>query len=81
MEHASDLTGLAVVILTALGCGMAMARFRQPALVGYLFAGVPGATTPVVLEADGRSVAAWAGQQLVYVLMTGGGTDALRRIL
>jgi len=40
MEHASDLTGLAVVILTALACGMAMARFHQPALVGYLFAGV-----------------------------------------
>lgn len=40
MEHASNLTGLAVVILTALACGMAMARFHQPALVGYLFAGV-----------------------------------------
>jgi CPA2 family monovalent cation:H+ antiporter-2 len=40
MEHATDLTGLAVVVLTALACGMVMARFRQPALVGYLLAGV-----------------------------------------
>jgi CPA2 family monovalent cation:H+ antiporter-2 len=40
MEHASNLTGLAVVVLTALGCGMVMARFRQPAIVGYLVAGV-----------------------------------------
>jgi CPA2 family monovalent cation:H+ antiporter-2 len=40
MEHAIDLTGLALVVLTALACGMVMARFRQPALVGYLIAGV-----------------------------------------
>lgn len=40
MEHASNLTGLTVVILTALACGMAMARFHQPAIVGYLVAGV-----------------------------------------
>lgn len=40
MEHASDLTGLAIVVLTALTCGMVMARIRQPALVGYLIAGV-----------------------------------------
>ena len=40
MEHASELTGLAYVVLTALVCGMAFAHFRQPALVGYLLAGV-----------------------------------------
>ncbi len=36
MEHAADITGLAFVVLTALVCGMVMAHFRQPALVGYL---------------------------------------------
>jgi len=40
MEHAADLTGIAFVIITALICGMAMAHFRQPPLVGYLLAGV-----------------------------------------
>ncbi len=40
MEITNDLTGLATVVLTALGCGMVMAHFRQPALVGYLLAGI-----------------------------------------
>jgi CPA2 family monovalent cation:H+ antiporter-2 len=40
MESVNDLTGLATVVLTALGCGMVMAHFRQPAMVGYLLAGM-----------------------------------------
>jgi len=36
---------------------------------------------PVLLAEGERSVATWAGQGLVYVLMTKGGTDALERIL
>lgn len=36
----SSLTGIAIVALAALVCGIAMERFRQPALVGYILAGV-----------------------------------------
>jgi len=36
----TQLTGIAVVALAALGCGLIMQRFRQPALVGYILAGV-----------------------------------------
>ena len=36
----SNLTGIAVVVLAALVCGMAMEKLRQPALVGYILAGV-----------------------------------------
>ncbi|MDJ0610156.1 MAG: cation:proton antiporter [Kiloniellales bacterium] len=36
----SQLTGLALVVLAALGCGMAMQRFRQPAVAGYILAGM-----------------------------------------
>ncbi len=36
----SNLTGIAVVVLAALLCGIAMERLRQPALVGYILAGV-----------------------------------------
>ncbi len=36
----SNLTGIAVVVLAAVICGMAMERFRQPAIVGYILAGV-----------------------------------------
>lgn len=40
MEHAAELTGFAVVALSALIGGMVMARFRQPPMVGYIMAGV-----------------------------------------
>ncbi len=54
MEHASDLTGLAYVVLTALVCGMVFVHFRQPALVGYLLAGVLlGPTGFEVVESHG----------------------------
>jgi CPA2 family monovalent cation:H+ antiporter-2 len=54
MEHASDLTGLAFVVLTALACGMLLAHFRQPPLVGYLLAGVLlGPTGFEVVESEG----------------------------
>ncbi len=38
-DHA-QLTGIALVVLAALGGGLLMQRFRQPALVGYIVAGV-----------------------------------------
>ena len=40
MDAHVNLTGMAVVGLSALLCGMLMARLRQPALVGYIIAGV-----------------------------------------
>jgi CPA2 family monovalent cation:H+ antiporter-2 len=43
MESASDhaqLTGLAIVALAALVCGMVMRRFKQPAVAGYILAGI-----------------------------------------
>ena len=38
--HGEELTGLAVVVTAALLCGMIMQRFRQPAIAGYIVAGV-----------------------------------------
>ncbi len=38
-ETASALTGLAIVALAALACGMVMRRFKQPAVMGYILAG------------------------------------------
>jgi CPA2 family monovalent cation:H+ antiporter-2 len=40
MSIHSDLTALAIVVLAALACGMIMTRLRQPAVVGYILAGV-----------------------------------------
>jgi CPA2 family monovalent cation:H+ antiporter-2 len=38
-EHA-QLTGLAIVVVAALACGLTMKRFKQPAVLGYILAGV-----------------------------------------
>lgn len=40
LDHGTQLTGIAMVALAALGCGLIMQRLRQPALVGYILAGV-----------------------------------------
>ncbi len=40
MPGHSELTALAIVILAALLCGMVMTKLRQPAIVGYILAGV-----------------------------------------
>ncbi|NFV81304.1 iron transporter MagA [Magnetospirillum aberrantis] len=38
--HNTQLTAAALVALVALLCGVVMTRFRQPAIVGYILAGV-----------------------------------------
>jgi len=54
MEHAANLTGLTFVVMTALIFGMIMAHFRQPAIVGYLIAGVVlGPTGLGIVESRG----------------------------
>lgn len=40
MEHGTDFTGLALVAAAATLCGMALARLKQPPIVGYILAGV-----------------------------------------
>jgi CPA2 family monovalent cation:H+ antiporter-2 len=39
-EHGTDLTGLALVVLAALVCGLAVRWVKQPSVVGYILAGV-----------------------------------------
>ena len=40
MDGALHLTGITIVVLGAMGCGMAMTALRQPPIVGYILAGV-----------------------------------------
>ncbi len=59
MESAPDqtqLTGLAVVALAALICGMVMQRFRQPAVAGYILAGVILGPSSVSLVHDRQTI-------------------------
>lgn len=54
MEHVTNLSGLAYVVITALACGMVFAHFKQPPLVGYLLAGVLlGPTGFEVVKSEG----------------------------
>ena len=40
MDHGDQLTDLTIVVTAALACGLLLGRFRQPAIVGYIVAGV-----------------------------------------
>lgn len=40
VAHNSGLTEIAIVALAAMGCGIFMERLRQPAIVGYILAGI-----------------------------------------
>ena len=60
MEHGIELTGLAVVAAAATLCGMAMARLNQPAIVGYILAGVILGPSGLALVGDRRTIEALA---------------------
>ncbi|MCY4608299.1 MAG: cation:proton antiporter [bacterium] len=40
MDHGNQLTDITIVVTAALACGLLLGRFRQPAIVGYILAGV-----------------------------------------
>ncbi len=40
MDHGDQLTDITIVVTAALACGLLLGRFRQPAIVGYIIAGV-----------------------------------------
>ncbi len=40
LEHHFDLTGIAIVTSVALLCGLGLSRLKQPAIVGYIVAGI-----------------------------------------
>lgn len=56
MDHGSALTGLAVVAVVALMCGVLMTRLRQPAIVGYIMAGVVLGPSVLALVEDREQV-------------------------
>ncbi|MBT4888897.1 MAG: cation:proton antiporter [Rhodospirillales bacterium] len=69
-EH-SGLTEIALVALAAMGCGIFMERLRQPAIVGYILAGVllgPSALALVRDRAQIDSLAELGVLLLLYVV-------------
>ncbi len=56
MEGAQELTGITIVALAAMVCGMAMTWLKQPAIVGYILAGVILGPTGFELVQDREQV-------------------------
>ena len=68
MEHSIELTGLALVAAAATLCGMAMARLNQPAIVGYILAGVILGPSGLGLVGDRGQIAALAELGVLMLL-------------
>ena len=78
-DHA-QLTGIAVVALAALACGLLMQRFRQPALVGYIVAGVILGPSGVGLVENREAIALLAELGVLMLLFMLGMELSLRAI-
>jgi len=67
-----QLTELAIVVLAALVCGMALARLRQPAIVGYILAGVILGPSGLAFVSNRESVAILAELGVLMLLFVVG---------
>jgi CPA2 family monovalent cation:H+ antiporter-2 len=68
MEDTVQLTGMAFVIVAATLCGVAMTRLRQPAIVGYIIAGVLLGPSGLGLVTDRAQVGALAELGVLMLL-------------
>ncbi|WES30308.1 cation:proton antiporter domain-containing protein [Varunaivibrio sulfuroxidans] len=80
METAAhtDLTGVALVVVAALLCGVGMERLRQPALIGYMLAGVILGPSGLALVEDRARVDALAELGVLLLLFVVGLELSLR---
>ena len=68
MEDTLQLTGMAFVIVAATLCGMAMTSLKQPAIVGYILAGVLLGPSGLKLVTDRAQVGALAELGVLMLL-------------
>lgn len=80
MEHAhiDTLTSIALVTTAALLCGLALIRLRQPAIVGYILAGVALGPTGLKLVSNTESVQVLAELGVIMLLFLIGMELSLR---
>lgn len=67
MEH-HDFTGMAITALAAMACGIAFTRLRQPAIIGYILAGVILGPSVLGMVTDRNGVALLAELGIVMLL-------------
>ena len=68
MGSEPHLTGIAIVAVAATLCGLLMARFRQPEIVGYILAGIILGPSGVGLVSDREQVSALAELGVLMLL-------------
>ena len=78
MESHAELMRIAVVALLALGCGIVMARLRQPAIVGYILAGILAGPSGLGLVAGREAVSLLAELGVLLLLFLIGMELSLR---
>ena len=76
-EH-QELTDLAIVALVALLCGVLLTRLRQPAVVGYILAGVVLGPSVTGLVSDQTSISILAEMGVLMLLFVIGMELSLR---
>ena len=79
--HHPELTAAAVVALAAVLCGALMARFRQPAIVGFILAGVVLGPSGLALVSNRDAISTLAEFGVLMLLFVVGMKLDLRRFL
>lgn len=74
----TDITHIAIVVVGALLCGLVMERFRQPAILGYMLAGVLLGPTALGLVRDQGQVGVLAELGVLMLLFVIGMELSLR---
>ncbi len=80
MPGHTELTGLAVVAVAALACGILLTRLRQPAIVGYILAGVLLGPSGLALVEDRGLIVALAELGVLMLLFVIGIELSLRAL-
>jgi CPA2 family monovalent cation:H+ antiporter-2 len=78
MSGLDDLTHLALVALVAVTCGAVMTRLRQPAVVGYILAGILLGPSGVGLVTDRAEITSFAHLGVLLLLFMIGMELSLR---
>lgn len=77
-DHIDTLTSIALVTTAALLCGLALIRLRQPAIVGYILAGVALGPTGLKLISNTETVQVLAELGVIMLLFLIGMELSLR---
>ncbi|MBI3451768.1 MAG: cation:proton antiporter [Rhodospirillales bacterium] len=66
--HGADLTGIAIVMAVAVAAGLALQRLKQPAIVGYILAGIVLGPSGAALVQQSTQIALLAELGVVLLL-------------